>query len=198
MNMAKISPGNMKLGDIPNVSLTPCKTCHPDAPCKNKCYAMKAYRMYPIVKKAWQANTAEMTKNRSKYFADIRKFLAKKQPKYFRWHVAGDIPDSDYLDGMLDIAREFPAVKFLCFTKRHEMFNTYAPKAMIPENLEVVLSMWPKWGDAELQDFRRAWMQDGTETRIPENAIECPGFCEKCGMCWSLGKLGRDVVFNAH
>jgi hypothetical protein len=25
-----------------------------------------------------------------------------------------------------------------------------------------------------------AWMQDGTETRVPEDAIECPG------QCWRL------------
>ena len=193
--MARISDGNMKLGKIPNVSLTPCKACSPDAPCKKKCYAMKAYRMYPLVRKAWDINTKEVATKREKYFADIRKFLTKKQPKYFRWHVAGDIPDVAYLYEMVQIAADNAAVKFLCFTKRHDIAEQFKN---IPPNLEIVLSMWPKWGNASMKGFRRAWMQDGTETRIPANAIECPGFCENCGMCWSLGKLGRDVVFNAH
>jgi hypothetical protein len=198
--MAKISDGNMKLGKIPNVSLTPCKACSPDAPCKKKCYAMKAYRMYPLVRKAWDINTKEVATNREKYFADIRKFLAKKKPKYFRWHVAGDIPDVEYLGQMIQIAYEFRETKFLAFTKRHDIIEKYFGDDA-PLNLEIVMSMWPGWGKAtagKAQGFRRAWMQDGTETRVPKDAIECPGFCENCGMCWSLGKLGRDVVFNAH
>jgi hypothetical protein len=196
--MAKISDGNMKLGKIPNISLTPCKACSPDAPCKKKCYAMKAYRMYPLVRKAWDTNTKQaLGKDRVKYFEDVRKFIAKKSPKFFRWHVAGDIPDEGYLYQMVAIAKTFPETKFLAFTKRHDILNNW-PAAEMPDNLEVVMSMWPKWGDAEIKGFRRAWMQDGTETRVPADAIECPGFCENCGMCWSLGKLGRDVVFNVH
>ena len=41
-------------------------------------------------------------------------------------------------------------------------------------------------------------MQDGTETRVPEDAIRCPGNCETCGLCYELPRLGRDVVFHKH
>jgi hypothetical protein len=194
--MAKISDGNMKLGNIPNVSLTPCKSCSPDAPCKKKCYAMKAYRMYPKVRKAWDTNRKESKSNRTKYFADIRKFLAKKMPRFFRWHVAGDIPDEDYLSHMVNIAKTFPEVKFLAFTKRHDILKDW-PAVEMPKNLSIVASMWPNWGSAP-EGYPRAWMQDGTEKRVPENALECPGACHNCGACWNLKNLKRDVVFHKH
>jgi hypothetical protein len=47
-------------------------------------------------------------------------------------------------------------------------------------------------------NHRIAWMQDGTETRIPKGAIECHGNCETCGLCYELPRLGVDVVFHKH
>src|ERR1035437_875610 len=34
------------------------------------------------------------------------------------------------------------------------------------------------------------------ETRVPADAIACPGNCESCGMCYELERLGHDVVFH--
>ena len=42
-----------------------------------------------------------------------------------------------------------------------------------------------------------AYMQDGTEKRVT-NALECPGNCETCGMCWNLKSLNKNVVFKKH
>jgi hypothetical protein len=193
-----ISDGNDKIGNMPNVSLAPCKGCGPDAPCKKDCYAMKAYRMYPSTKVAWDDNLGMANKDRDAFFADIDSFLAgkRKAPRFFRWHVAGDIQDADYLRRMIAIAKKFPETKFLAFTKRHDIIKAY--KGDVPENMEIVLSMWPGFGDTKMKRFRRAWMQDGTETRIPSDALECAGFCETCGMCWNLNKIGRDVFFEKH
>jgi hypothetical protein len=62
-------------------------------------------------------------------------------------------------------------------------------------------SMWPGWGNADAvkaQGLSIAWMQDGTETRIPSDAMKCPGRCDTCGACWGLAKRGIDVVFKKH
>jgi len=190
---ATISTGNTKLGDIHNVSLTPCKSCLPGAPCKTQCYAMKAYRMYPSVRDCWDANLIDATRNRDGFFDNIKEHLSKQRPKFFRWHVAGDILDQDYLDRMVHIAHHFPETRFLAFTKRHELKYRY-----IPDNLQIVFSMWPGFGNTRKRSFRRAWMQDGTETRVPDDAIECPGHCDTCGMCWALDSIGHDVVFHKH
>ena len=66
----------------------------------------------------------------------------------------------------------------------------------LPNNLTIVISVWPglRIPNSKLP---KAFMQDGTENRI-NNAIECPGNCENCGMCWNLSKLGKNVVFNKH
>ena len=36
----------------------------------------------------------------------------------------------------------------------------------------------------------------GTETRIPEGSLECPGDCNHCGMCWALPEIGKDTYFH--
>jgi hypothetical protein len=194
--MTRISDGNSKLVGIPNISLTPCKNCAADAPCKKECYAMKFFKMYPSVRKAWTENSEQLQRSRFHFFADIRDFLSKKMPRFFRWHVAGDIPDNDYLDRMVNVAKSFPEVKFLAFTKRHDILKDW-PANKMPKNLSIVASMWPGWGTAP-KGYQRAWMQDGTEKRVPENALECPGACHNCGACWNLKNLKRDVVFHKH
>lgn len=187
-----ISPGNSKVGNVPNVSLVPCKDCGKDVPCRKDCYALKAWRAYPSVKRAWQSNSRVAHVSPSAFFAAIRQYLVAKAPRFFRWHVAGDFLSQAYVDQCFEVAREFPTTRFLAFTKRHDFDYSQAPA-----NFTVVFSMWPKWGDVD-DPMPRAWMQDGTETRVPSNALECPGNCEHCGMCWNLRSLKRDVVFHKH
>lgn len=192
----KIQSGNLKLGKhVPNNATTPGKACGNCKYCIKDCYAMKAYKQYPNVRKAWDFNLKQAKTNRSAYFGSLVKYLTKKKPRMFRWHVAGDILDQNYLDWMDKIADMFPNTKFLAFTK---MFKLDYSKA--PDNLSIVWSAWPgmpmperKTGVAGI-----AWMQNGSETRIPDNAIECSGNCEDCGMFWSLRDLGRDVYFHKH
>ena len=62
-----ISKGNSKMGDIPSVSLPPCTTCNPEAPCFKKCYAVKIQRLYKTVKTAYE-NNLEILKNSGKPF----------------------------------------------------------------------------------------------------------------------------------
>jgi hypothetical protein len=189
--MVKISKGNTKLGNVMNLSLTPCKTCPADAPCRDKCYAMKAYRQYPNVREAWNGNT-EATNNRPAFFSEVNKSVNKKKPEYFRWQVAGDILDQNYLDGMKMVARANPKTKFLAFTKNHGLdFGS------LPKNLQIVASLWSNWGKRPV-GLPVAWMQDGKENRVTGNEIECPGKCKDCKACWNLNSLGKDVVFKAH
>lgn len=191
--MAKISNGNMKLGrNLMNVSQVPCATCNPDAPCRKTCYAMKAWKQYPNVRKAWTENTEQAKNDRDGFFNSINERISQKNPAYFRWHVAGDILDQDYLERMKDTARKNPNTNFLAFTKKHNLDFSDCPN-----NLQIVKSMWVKWGDATING-PKAWMDNGEENRIPENAIECPGKCNDCKVCWNLDSLQRDVVFKAH
>jgi len=162
------------------------------------CYALKAYRLYPGTRAAWRRNEDLAKHHPDSYFRQIEAEIAKTKPRLFRWHVAGDILSRDYLGGMCRIAAENPGTHFLAFTKAFEIVNRYEDHKAIPANLVLVFSAWPGMTFLNPHRHRVAWMQDGTETRVPEDALECPGNCESCGLCYELPKLGRDVVFHRH
>jgi hypothetical protein len=92
-----ISPGNTKMGKVPSVSFPPCTTCAPDAPCKKVCYARKAYRMYEATRKAYQRNLRIYRRSPVTFWNQLDEYLERKQPRFFRFHVSGDIPDANYL-----------------------------------------------------------------------------------------------------
>ena len=195
-----ISTGNIKLGRVANLSLTPCASCPKDAPCKDGCYARKAMRMYPSARLTWGRNL-EAARRPAQFMRAVERQLKAaeergKLPRFFRWHVAGDFPSLAYLRRAVKLAEKFPTVRFLAFTKRYKWAAKVA--ADLTDNFEIVLSAWPGYNLHNPYGLRVAWMQDGTEDRVPEDALECPGNCESCGMCWSLSRIGRDVVFHKH
>ena len=196
--MVKLSNGNGKIGTIPNVSMPPIKACGNCRYCKKSCYALKAYRNkgWPSVRIRWNANFAHATRDLQSYFQAIQAQLARKRKlTFFRWHVSGDILSQGYLEGMIAIALKFPECRFLAFTK---MFSL--DYGNVPANLSIVFSMWPgmRKPRARCGVAGFAWVQDGTESRIPSSTITCPGSCENCGMCWEIHKLGGHVVFDVH
>lgn len=187
---------NKKMGRIHNVSLAPIASCRWRAPCRHDCYAQKAFRMFRGTRLAWARNLRLWKDAPDKFEFELREKLIKHKPRFFRWHVAGDIPDGDYLEMMIRTADEFPNTKFLAFTKQYQTINNCS--LLIPDNLSIVMSAWPGLTMENPQEYPVAWMQDGTEQRVPDNALECHGECIACGMCWNLKKINRDVVFEKH
>ena len=195
---ASISKGNTKMGKVPSFSTMPGKTCSKLAcrTCLKECYAMKAVRKYKETRNAYTRNTRLALDHREELFSQLGTFLARKNPEFFRFHVAGDIPDQDYLDRMYQIARDNPDTSFLAFTKRY--YLTYAKR---PKNMTIVFSAWPGVKFHRKRGIPVAWMVDkaGVEQRhLNRNVIWCPGHCETCGMCWALPQLGLDVCFPQH
>ena len=187
-----ISVGNGKMGKVPNISLTPVRSCKNCAACAVDCYAMKSYRQYKGTRASWDSNYAMAKTTPAKFFQMIGDYLTKHTPRYFRYHVAGDILNQRYLNRMNKLAREHTGTTFLAFTKRYDL--DYSNR---PDNMSIVFSAWPN-SPMPKTDLPVAYMQDGTETRVPNNALECPGDCEHCGMCFDLEKLNRSVVFHKH
>lgn len=196
----KISKGNSKIGKIWNISLPPIKACIGCADiCGKDCYAMKAYRQYNATREAWDHNFDQAKKDIGSYFQELERALQKYKGKFFRWHVAGDILNIFYFSHMVAIAEQFPHIKFLAFTKQYKIVNEFLYIGYsLPENLQIVFSAWPNLPMDNPNQFPVAWMNDGTETRIPSDAIPCHGNCETCGMCWSLSEINRDVYFDKH
>ena len=188
-----ISSGNDKIGKIPNVSLPPIISCVPGVPCGSEktCYSLKAWAQYPNVRAARLHNWKLWLTQPKRYFSDLRKFLSKKNPPYFRFHTDGDIPNIDYFNRMVRLAQEFPRTRFLCFTKRYNM-----PFHECPFNLTVIPSAWP---GMELPQFKRiAWMEDGRELRYRHARFDCNKGCDECFACWHIQDIGMDVVFKKH
>jgi hypothetical protein len=187
-----ISPGNDKLGKIPNVSLSPGLSCGNNCICREKlCYAKRIYNRYPAVRKRWDDNLTLAITDPLQYFASIHRQLPSLKSEYFRWHVGGDILTQGYLDSMMVIAADFPKMKFLCFTKQY-----YLSFARSPRNLRIVLSAWPGY-PMPRSSLPVAYMQNGAEHRVPPEARICSGTCNDCYDCWDM-KRGDAVVFHVH
>ena len=195
----KISNGNSKVGRIPNLSLTPGRSCSPEA-CKTclsgGCYAMKSYRQYKNVRAAWDTNTelalndlATMERDLTAYFGSM------VAPRFFRLHAGGDFISREYAEMWARVAAAAPSTNFLAFTKQWD----HVRGIEFPGNFSLVLSAWPGTEiPADLRErYSVAWLDDGSE-EIPASAMECPGNCETCGACWGLSRMGIDVRFRKH
>jgi hypothetical protein len=152
--------------------------------------------MWPSVAQARLKNWSTWTNHPEKYFEMLRAYLSIKSPRFFRFHVGGDIPNQSYFNDMKKTARMFPDIKFLAFTKNYSLYFK-----SIPSNLSIVFSIWPDYpmtNKVKRSKLPKAFMQDGTESRISEKAIECPGSCYNCMQCFNLKDLKRDVYFHKH
>jgi hypothetical protein len=204
-NKISISKKSKKVPFL-NISLSPAM-CNKALPCKKDCYAMKSFNQYPNVRAAWSNNLAVYLSDSRGYFEQLSKELEKlsKKPKhkrFFRYHVAGDIVDQNYLNNMLNLAAKFPTIKFLAFTKRHEL--DYSGLDNHP-NLTIVFSYWPNFGNAD-NDMPKAFLLDNKnyeqnyDTRMKESYKDmyvCSGSCKDCRVCWDL-KDNEHVIFIKH
>lgn len=200
MGTVKISPGNTKLGAIPSVSLPAVKTCRV-CDCNKKCYAKKLERIRKSVRDAYQHNLEVLTYNKDTYWREIEATIMLS--RFFRFHVSGDIPDRDYLEHMVEIAKRNPHCEILCFTKKYELVCEYLDMwSFFPDNLHMILSGWPGLPMFNPHNLPEAHVifKDGTTT-ARSDAVQCNSNCSDCAMtdggCWSL-KRGEQVVFHEH
>ena len=202
--LISISSGNEKMGDIPNISLPPIITCRPNTPCKKGCYATKGTSNYDNVKKSRAGNLAAFISDKEAYFNEIIKYVDSKLTihKFFRWHVAGDIVNSDYLEGMIRVAKTCKRTKFLAFTKKFELVNDFlANVGELPRNLKIVFSAWDKnFEVVNPYHLPVAYVDFSKKDRnpcMPEFVFPCSNNCEECLYCWQLKKR-MSVKFNEH
>lgn len=200
--------GSSKLGEIPGWSLVPGRTCSPEA-CshcmKEGCYAMKNMLRagYNLEKNttftAWTENTVlainhldTLERELDVYFSSIN------APRFFRIHVSGDFFSVPYAEMWFRIAKKHTGTKFLAFTKQWNIVRQVSFHEL--DNFSLILSGWT--GIVIPEDlrllYRCAWCDDGQETRIPCDALECPGNCSTCGLCWALKELHKDTFFHKH
>lgn len=139
-----ISKENVKVGYIQSVSLPPgvtCSECAKKTCLKQKCYALKIYKLRPTVKSAYDRNLRIYTEDNNKYWREVE--AAVMVSTAFRFHVGGDIVDSKYLENMIRLANKYPVCQMLCFTKKFELVNEWiGVNGPLPDNLHLIFSAW--------------------------------------------------------
>lgn len=199
-----ISTTVSKLGAaIPCINLPAIVTCRPDAPCKKLCYATHGRFNFANVKTSIMRNLGAYMQDPAFYFQYISAFMRNSTYRYFRWHSSGDIPEPQYLIGIVKVASENPDVRFLVLTKRYEWVNAYLDEAgNFPQNLNVVFSVWGSFPVPNPHNLPCAYVDlKNEECNIPETAHECTGSCASCAKtrnsCWNL-KRGESTFFHQH
>lgn len=194
-----ISKGNAKMGAIPSVSLPACITCNPSAPCFKQCYAARIERIHKQSKAAYARNLAILKEDAPAYWLQVK--AAAMVTKFFRFHVSGDIPSTDYLKQMIRTAEELPHTKFLAFTKQYKIVNDYINNGgVIPQNLKIIFSNWGAWKCENPHGlpvceviFKGEEPADGWKV--------CGGNCAACACrgvgCWEL-KNGDTIAIYKH
>ena len=195
-----ISKGNSKMGAIPSVSLPACITCNPNAPCFKLCYAAKITRLYKTVKTAYENNLNILKENPAEYWQQVKN--GAKMARYFRFHVSGDIPDLEYFNNMVVLARELPHTSFLAFTKQYNIVNEYLNAGgVIPSNLKVIFSNWGAWKCENPHSLPECEIILKGSEPAPEWKM-CGGNCTECALsdgtgCWTL-KNGETIAIYQH
>lgn len=189
-----ISLGNSKMGKkaTPNISLPAVITCRPDAPCTKLCYARRGNLRFPNVKALYQENLSLWRTDPTGFVSDLEDFLCKKRPAFFRWHVAGDIPDLQYYHMMQNVAKLHHETQFLAFSKRYEwvLEDRVSGFGKLPSNLRIKLSAWPglDFPTTAYENMGFVYTTHKDENRAPEKIFDCPGYCPTCRECWNSDK----------
>ena len=131
------------MGKVASVSTLPILTCPGCCigSCGEKCYALKIANLRPSVRKAYARNTAIAKHAMKAFFKAIN--AAVQNVRFFRFHVSGDILNSEYFNGMIKTAEKNKHCQFLVFTKKYSIVNEYIESGKtIPENLHILFSGW--------------------------------------------------------
>lgn len=198
-NKISISPGNVKMGAIPSVSLPPVITCAAGCQCARKCYAARMCRIRETVRDAYARNLDILTADPEAYWLQLK--AAAMVTRYFRYHVSGDIPDADYFREMCRLAADLPGTRFLCFTKQYEIINAALDAGeYIPDNLQLIFSAWPEMPMDNPHNLPIAHVIFRGDTPA-ENWRICGGNCAECACrgvgCWEL-QAGEHIAFYEH
>lgn len=195
-----VSAGNSKIGRIKNVSVAPGITCHGVcSTCVEHCYDMKAVLQYKNVVNARARNTVILRYEPMEFFVQALRTAKNQKKGLFRWNVGGEIDSMAHFQMIVKIAELVPGTKFLLFTKRHFLVNSYVEKfGNIPSNLKLIFSVWPGMEIDNPSNFPTSCPYPDEE---PKNWIKCIGNCETCAKlkigCWNAEK-GETIGFHYH
>lgn len=195
--MACISKGNIKMGAIPSVSLPPEVSC--SFVCKG-CYARKGHFLFKSVRDSLLKNWEQLQEDKEGFWREVEGAIMSSP--FFRFHVAGDIPDADYCHRIFEVAQRNPHCEILIFTKKYDLCNAELAAGLCPSNLHLIYSGWKGIEMRNPYHMPEAHVleKDGSTT-ARDGAKYCGGKCtecyaQKCG-CFKLA-YGEQVLFRRH
>lgn len=196
-----ISQGNTKMGSVASVSLLPYLTCPQrcQGTCGARCYAAKLAVLRSSVLQAWSRNTVLAREYPFVYWEGVSR--AMRTARFFRFHVAGDIPSSRYFSHMVQITRENPNTDVLCFTKRYDVVNDWiSAHGALPANLHILFSGWSNLTPNNPYDLPETTVIEKGSAPAPGWKV-CPGNCAECAGvgagCWGASQ-GDTIAFHIH
>lgn len=198
-NEVSITHENAKTGGCCNDLAFPTCTCRDDAPCKlsGACYCLKGTQKMCSVLQAYTRNLRLYNTDPKDFWEQVACKIKHNPLPLFRFFDCGDIPDYDFLLGMVELAKQFPNIKFMSFTKQYEIVNTYLGTVQegIPENLTIRFSAWDKnWDVPNPYNLPVAYCDFTDKTlnpEFPEKCASCPNqsnktiTCSMCQKCWN-------------
>ena len=203
-----ISNHNSKTGSCCNNLAFPTCTCREDAPCKaSGCYCMKGRQAMCNVVAAYVRNLMIYNNNHDDFWDQVR-FKIKHNPlPLFRWFDAGDILDYEFFCGMVELAKTFPNIRFMSFTKKYDIVNEWlTTNGDLPNNLNIIFSAWHiGWKVNNPFDMPVAYVDFKDQTlnpQFPKGITGCPNqsdktiTCSMCQKCWN--KKVKAVLFKQH
>ena len=181
--------------------------------CQHCCYAVRDAKTYNSTTiPAWGKNTVMLRNDRDGLFNKIDTYISKHKVEIWRWQVAGEIEDYDYLERMNDMALKHPNVQFGVYTKRFAFVKMFINKHQkFADNFCVNLSEWNHNIDQyHFEGLNSFVWDDGDDPEISKlphcpavSAPTTPGgkgkstgiTCSQCGRCYrTTGK--KTAVYN--
>lgn len=180
----------------PSIGFPAGESCHPDScywsVCQG-CYGKGGQCRRFGIQKNLRENLEFWRENPAEFARELKEFLVKERPKYFRWQWNGDIPDQVFGAMVENFAWKFPGTKFLLFTKRWGLLRDYP--LITYQNLSVRQSAH------EIDDFYGPYSAFVyAKKEPPKGFFRCPGKCEGCRFCWNTSEKFRKipVAFKWH
>lgn len=179
----QISVGNKKMTNGFMIFNLPCRITCPGKTgmCSKYCYAAKREFNPRFGKAVHGRRIKNLAASKSNEFVDlmvtaIEKTHTKTGAVLFRIHESGDFYDQAYLNKWLEIAKHFPNIQFLAFTKSFNLDFS------VPENMKIIWSIWPDTDMAKVPTYGfKAYAGNCGHT----SCYECPGQCDTCQICWN-------------
>ena len=154
--------------------------------CQDKCYAIKAERMYPQTLPFRERQRDAFIFNSPKQIADaiIAGGTAKNKIKQFRFSEAGDFVDQKAVKKMTEVCKILKEDKIKCYgyTARKDL------------NFDALKEVATVQGSGFMVSNNFKFIPKGSDTKGCDKV--CKGDCTKCSLCWKA--TGLVIGVNQH